>query len=361
MSFRKLLLWIHLYLGITAAVILAIAGLTGAYIKFQGPLERWLNPIPAVAAQAAAPDVLAIVSAVESRFAPRQVTSLEIRPPGEAAVVMLRNRTTVFVNPADASVIGSRPRGFASLYNLTRVMRGLHSTLLLGPRGRWIVLFATLEGLLLVLTGAWLWWRKKQWRLSWKGSLLRVCWNLHNASGLFFGLPVFLLIVTGLLVGLPQPAYRWAGAAPAPWRDPPSSTVPADPAAGSTTTLARVLALADSAIPGDAVAGAIIPAMPRGAFAVRKAARTAFVDRYSGALLAVEENRVPTAGDHAYEAVERAHTGAILGLPGRAVMTLASLVLAVLAASGVVMGWKKLVITYGRKARRDDEAIDLLS
>jgi uncharacterized iron-regulated membrane protein len=160
MTFRGLLMWVHLVLGLTGAAILAVVGVTGAYITFQAPLARWLNPIPSIPAFSGSVDLMAIVTAAETRFSPRRVANVQIRPRGEASIVRLRDRTTVFVNPVDATIVGSRQARFASLENLTAVMRGLHTNFLLGPKGSLLVTFVTAEAFLLACTGLWLWWRK---------------------------------------------------------------------------------------------------------------------------------------------------------------------------------------------------------
>ena len=342
MTFRGLLMWVHLVLGLSAALILAVVAATGAYITFQDPLTRWLNPVPAVSRTSSTADIAQIVNRVEERFVPQRVTSVEVRE-GEATVVRLQDRTAVFVHPDSASIIAVRQGRFASLENLTAVMRGLHTHLLLGAKGRAIVTLATLEALLLALTGLWLWWRKKQWKFRpWRGSIFLLSWDLHNATGIWFVAPVLSMVVTGLLLAMPGPVYRYAGALPAPWIDPPVSAVPV---AGATPLpVARVLAVADSARPGETTTHLSIPLSQRGAFAVGTRNETVFVDQFSGAVIAIQPHRSPTAGDHAIDGVEQLHTGAGLGLPGTVIMTLGSMMLALMTVTGALLGIKRLLI-----------------
>jgi uncharacterized iron-regulated membrane protein len=79
------------------------------------------------------------------------------------------------------------------------------------------------------------------------------------------------------------------------------------------------------------------------------------VDQYNGSLIEVRPHRALTAGDHALKAVEDLHSGELIGIPGQALMTLGSLMLFVMTATGVILGWKRLVILFGRSARRDDD------
>ena len=348
MTFRGFLMWVHLVLGLTGAVFVAILAVTGAYITFQVPLQRLVNPVPAIAEFTGVADIDGITRDVERRFPSRQVASIAVRR-HEATVVRLRDRTTVFVDPHTTKVISLRPYRFASLENLTAVMRRLHTSMLLGPKGRLLVTIATAETLLLALTGLWLWWRKKHWQFrAWRGSVYRVSWDLHNATGLWFLVPVLSMVITGLLLAVPGPVHRLAGAEPAPWPGPPTSN--ADSLGTGVIPLSRALLAADSALPGEVTMRVTIPSSPAAAYAVAKSGKTVYIDQYRGGVIEVRPDRAPTAGDEAIEGIEHLHTGESLGVPGRTIMTLGSLMLAVMTLTGVVLGWKRLLILFNRLA-----------
>lgn len=342
MTFRGLLMWLHLILGLTGAILLAIIGVTGAYITFQGPLQRLFNPIPSITEFTGSTDAASMLAVVEREFAPRRVATIDVRT-REATLVRLQDRTVVFVDPRSLQVLGARYGRFASLENLTTVMRRLHTDLLLGPKGRLLVTLATAEALLLALTGLWLWWKKRHWQFTrWRGSIFRVSWDLHNATGIWFVVPVLAMVITGLALAVPGPVSRMAGAPPAPWLNAPE--VNTAPPEAAPVAIARVLSAADSALPGEPLIRLVIPPGPRSTFAVGKSRHTVYIDQYSGDVVEVRAHRALTAGDNALEAVEQLHTGEMLGLPGQAVMTLGSLTLAVMTVTGVVLGWKRLVI-----------------
>lgn len=348
MTFRGFLMWVHLVLGLTGALIIAIVAVTGAYITFQQPLTRWLNPVPLIASQSNSVDAPAIIQAVEARFAPRRVASIAIGEGNYATTVRLLDRTTVFVDPSNASIVGAREARFASLENLTTVMRRLHTSLVLGARGRLLVTLATGEALLLALTGIWLWWRKKHWQFrAWRGSLFRVSWDLHNASGIWFLVPVVAMLVTGLLIATPTLVFRVAGMRPATWVGAPPS---ANSDSHEQVPLATVLTLADSVAPG-AVLGVSIPFGPVASYAVRKANVTVYIDQFTGAVIEARGPLLPNAADHAFKVVEDLHTGAYFGKAGRAIMTLGTLMLAVMTITGFLLGWKRLLILAGKLAR----------
>jgi uncharacterized iron-regulated membrane protein len=348
MTFRVFLRWVHLILGLTGAVVLALVALTGTYITFQDPLTHWLNPVPVVRSANGTADMRRILSAVEQRYPGEAIATVDVRE-HEATVVRLIDKTTVFVDPFSETILSVRPRRFASLENLTLVMRALHTNLVIGPKGRMIVVLATFEALLLALTGLWLWWRKRHWRFRrLRGSLFRVSWDLHNATGIWFVLPVLAMVVTGLLLGVPEPVYRMAGAEPAPWLDLPES--PAPEGGLARIPVSRALEVADSARPSSSVTRLAMPPGPRGVFSVRKAGETILVDQYRASVLDIRRERALTAGDEAILAVEDIHTGARFGVPGRTIMTLGSLMLAVMTLTGAVLGVKRLMILAGSRA-----------
>ena len=352
MRFRALLMWVHLVLGLTGAVILAIVGVTGAYITFQDPLFQWLNPVPEIAAFSGSVDAPTIIAAVEKQFTPRRVANISVRDSGHAVVVRLRDRTAVFVNPATATVIGSRRARMASLENVTALMRRLHTNLVLGPKGRALVTFATAEAVLLALTGLWLWWRKKAWQFRpWRGSVYRVSWDLHNATGIWFLIPVLAMAATGVLMSVPSPIWKLFGPPPTAQEQPRSHV---GDGASTPVPLSRVVSAADSAAPGTLL-GLVIPSAPSGTVAVRKAAQTVYVDQYSAAVLDVRAPPELNRGQRVFRVVDGLHTGELLGIPGRAIMTLGCLMLVVGAVTGVVLGWKRLLILAGKRAESADQ------
>lgn len=341
MTIRGVVMWVHFGLGVTAALVLAIVSLTGAYITFQKPLERWLTPVPTVEPFTGQADLPAVAAAVQRRYT-ANIADIDVAADNRATVARLRDRTLVFLDPSDNSIVGVRDVSFASLPNLTAVMRRLHGGLMLGPRGRMIVSLATFEAMLLALTGLWLWWRKKHWRLGpWRGSVFRVSWDLHSATGIWFLVPLLAMGITGLLLAMPGPVYRSSGVEPAPYLNPPRSQMVES---GTSIDLPRALASAAEVRPGERLMGVSIPGIPTGVFGVRTSRETVFVDQYDGRVIEVRPLRTPTAADHALDQVELAHTGELWGIPGQTVMTLGTLMLFIMTVTGVVLGWKRVAI-----------------
>lgn len=65
------------------------------------------------------------------------------------------------------------------------------------------------------------------------------------------------------------------------------------------------------------------------------------MDQYSGKVLFAEGSRTAPAGTRMVIANRALHTGDMFGLPGKSVVSLASLIAAFQAFSGIVMWWKR--------------------
>jgi uncharacterized iron-regulated membrane protein len=150
-------MWVttHRWLGLTAALFLLVAGLSGAALSWGVELDRWLNPqfhadVHATG-QPRAPGE--IVAAVEAADPGAVVTDLALRSdPGQALAVGVQARrsgghasrpelgyTQVFVDPYTARILGRRDEhriGF-DREHLVPTLQNLHTNLLTPERPGW--------------------------------------------------------------------------------------------------------------------------------------------------------------------------------------------------------------------------------
>jgi len=228
MLLRKLLSQFHWLVGISAGVILALVGITGALLSFEGAIVDWLNrdsrqvEAPAGQKRLSPPELLARIVAAQPD---KRVTALAVfDDPLKAARVS-------FASPprgrgAESGGGGRGEQRFANLYSgellptsstgekFFRDVRGLHRWLMLGELGnrdvgRQIVGACTVLLILIALTGLYLRWPGRHSLRVWlvpnfslKGRLF--LWNLHSTAGTWV-LPIYLLMA---LTGL-QWSYEW--------------------------------------------------------------------------------------------------------------------------------------------------------
>lgn len=341
----------HFAAGLAACPVLVVLALTGAIYTFQVELERaWKPSLFAVAPGDARLPIEALVARVPASCAPASV----VRDPDPAVAVMVW--CTVVdgglarwgVDPYRGGVGG--PDDFNRSF--FGVVFALHWELLLGERGRLIVEWATSWAVLVMASGAYLWWPRGRRAGTWWPRRLagrQRLRDLHAVAGAY-ALPVLLAVAaTGLCWTRLAGGDRWSrvanDASEETWEKPPKSAVH-----GARIGVDRALAAARIE-PGDP--RAVYVALPQAAddpyvmyayatdHSSPSAARSTWVDAYSGAVLrTVGWTELSTMGAVS-NALYAVHVGSIAGLPGRIGVLLAALVLAGLCATGPWMWWKR--------------------
>ena len=214
---RQFWIAVHRYTGLAVLALLFVAGLTGCMLCFEKPLDRLLNPALFRPAAAGLADPLAAVAALE-RARPALVASYfpVHAVPGRNILVRVEPRPgrpapgydEIFLDGGDGHVVAER----ASVpgWDRAHLMRGiylLHSTLLAGTVGRWLMGIAAAVWLATSLVGAYITLPLvppylRRWRRAWtmrpSRSPHRLLMDLHRTSGLWLLLPLAVLAFTSV-------------------------------------------------------------------------------------------------------------------------------------------------------------------
>ncbi|HEX4909886.1 MAG TPA: PepSY domain-containing protein, partial [Permianibacter sp.] len=204
--FKKLWFQLHWLLGITAGVVLAVVGLTGATLSFESDILRWLNPeVMTVPVPASEPLPVAERVRIAQAAMPEKTVigvTVESRPDwaGQIGFAGGRRGEWLYQNPYTGELLGKPTRG----EDLLHLMEDIHRRLAAGDVGKQIVGASTLMLLLLAFTGLYLRWPKQRgnWRAWLTFSFARkgrsFLWDMHAAIGTWV-LPLYLLAaLTGL-------------------------------------------------------------------------------------------------------------------------------------------------------------------
>lgn len=342
----------HFLAGLAACPVLIVIAITGALYAFQPELERVLSP--ELHEVSPGPTRLAIDPLIARLPADCAPATIDQAPRTNAAVVVWCAATPlrrVFLDPYTGRVLGSQTWD-DSLFG---IVLELHWELLLGERGRLVIEWATSWALLLMLSGAYLWWPRRKAGVWWPRrhvagrQRLR---DLHAIAGAYM-LPVLLaLAATGLFWTQLAGQNRWkpiaADAVSETWKAPPTSTV-----VSGATRIGYDRALAAAGIAGYTTERRVrvrIGAKPDAAYQVYvtdesdgspSQAILTIVDAYDGRVLRRLDWDAHSALGKLDAAGYAIHVGAIAGLPGRILAVLAALVLATLCATGPWMWWKR--------------------
>ncbi len=289
-----------------------------------------------------------IAGAVARAFPGERIGGYLLGPSADISYqVALRGRQ-VCVDQYTGAILGVRPGGPDFL---SRVHQ-LHLRLLLQSQsdpGKKIMTWAGVAILFLAVSGIYLWWPYKRVTIQGPASSRRFWFDVHNAVGICSFLFLGILSLTGVMIGFEESTvpmfYRMTGSHPVP----PPRAFPPPPPGMKPISPDQAMEIARSALPGTAPFQINVPP-PRGAYQIRArfpedrtpgGRSMVVVDQYTGQVLFAQGSRTAPGGARMVIQNRAIHTGDILGMPSKVLMSLASLALAAQAVSGVVMWWKR--------------------
>lgn len=361
---RFIVLKIHLYLGLSAALFLLILSLTGAVMAFEHDIERWTHPKLwyATPGQQTLPEA-ELLRIAEQALRPARVAAVQIdRRPDLVQIMQMTNRTSVYISPWDGRIHG-RIAGASRTQKLIGYIHQLHLRLVPDPRsvspavssaGKIVISIAGLILCLLVPTGVILWWRAKRTSINWNGSWFRVFFEAHQMMGIYASIFLMIAAFTGVMVGFDfaeEMIYGVTHSEHPNRMKPPQSS---EAAGRSPITIDQAMDAARHAFPGEAVAQVQLPPGPKAVFAVQLRTpgdpsidspifTTVFVDQYSGEAIRVQNVLAESPGYRMVRLNRAIHTGDLLGMSGHILTSLSSLLLGAMVITGVAIWWKKLV------------------
>jgi uncharacterized iron-regulated membrane protein len=361
MTLRAIILKVHLYLGLTAALFLILLGLTGSIMAFEGDIDHWLHPHDWYVEPSNHPLSEAdLIAKVEQQVSPARVGLIQIAPERNLAQAMqLSDRSMLTVNPYDGAIL-SRATGPNRTQKLLGQIHQLHLRMAPEPRGTWVKLgkqIISWAGLLLCMlapTGFILWWRTRRASIRWKqSSWFRRCFDAHQVIGLYAGLFLWIAAFTGILIGFDwgeAAIYKLSGSAGPSRSAPPASIAMPGP---THISVDRAMEIARQAIPAGIVEMVQLPRGPKGAFffvlrvpeeTTGSPHSTVAVDQYSGQVLQARDFRTDSRGFYWIRFNRAIHTGDLFGTTGHVITSVSSLILVVMVLTGVVIWLKKLAV-----------------
>lgn len=368
--YRLLWRW-HFYAGLITAPILIVASVTGALYVFVHELQPVMYPelFVSQAAEGAgevnrAPDPQLLddaVAAVRQAYPTAQiVAAAEPRKPGRNAPVTLKlpeGFQAAMVDPSSDQVAGifDEPNSFFG------IVLAIHRRLLAGSVGRMFVELAAAWGIVLLVTGVYLWWPRRLgrprppvvgvWVPRWSGPFLPVLRDWHAVVGFYAVVTSAFVLFTGLFfTQVFGNAYKrisnLGGENPAgAFSVKPTS----EPAVGRRPiALCQVVAAAEPLLPGTGPRRVQLPTSPQDTYRVTRIdwsnpawKTTVFVDAYSGRVIHTTGWDDAPLTHRVRLSVYPIHTGEIFGLTTKILALLTCVALALLAVTGVWMWWRK--------------------
>lgn len=377
---------LHRWLGLATAAFLFVAGATGAVISWDHALDAWLNPAMFEARTEGTPrPVGELVAAVEAADPRAQVTYYPLAAePGHTVVMFVQPRVDpvthqlyelgynqIGVDPVSGEVQARRQWGEVSLSreNLLPFLYKLHYSLHLPDIGSvetgvWFMGIVGMAWVIDTLIALWIAFpNRAQWRRSfafrWSAGGHKLLFDVHRSGGVWLFALLLVLAVTSVAMNLRDEVVRplvsvfselgpspFASRAPAPLWQPIAPSLPA----ARAIEVARVQARAHgiTAPPGAVFLSTSVGVWGVGFFEPGHDHGDGglgnpwiHIDSRTGAFLGASIPGEGSAGDVFLQSMFPLHSGRIIGLPGRILVSALGLAVAAFSVTGVVIWARK--------------------
>lgn len=364
MTARRLVVKLHLYIGLFVGLLLVVTGLSGSVLVYREELEALAHPHLLVSDGAGERVAVAdVVAAVQRAYPADKPFAIRMpHAPHETYLVKLNSAHDrfVYVDPYSGGILGSHRQNESALGWLSL----LHTELLAGEAGETALGIGGLLLLGLGATGVVLWWPRNRklsqgFKVRWSAHWKRLNFDLHRASGIYAAVFLLATAFTGAALVFDK---SFAGLINAMTGSLPRAALPLsiDPVAGAPALpLDLLLHRADRVWPATTT-WINLPQTPQMPVTIRKKLAQeshpngrsfVYLDQYTGRILGVENALTAPLGTRIFNTFYPIHIGVIGGMPTRVVQIALGLMPAILFMTGFVM-WKnrrKGKRAYGRQ------------
>ncbi|MDM0115546.1 PepSY-associated TM helix domain-containing protein [Variovorax sp. J22R133] len=415
---RAFLTLIHRWAGLTVALFLIVAGLTGAVTSWDHELDEWLNSAlydtdsrgefhepMALAAAVEAADPRVRVSYIPLNFEVGHTAGFFIEPridPSTKQPYAL-DYNQVYVDPVTLHIQGRRDSTAVSLSReslmpfLRTVHYSLHIPAMWGTDriGYWIMGSVAFIWLLDSFVALYLttprrlrpgvhpghrpravWWKRWQpaWAIRWRAGGYKLNFDLHRAGGLWVWIAIIVIAFTSFSLNLYREVFYpvlslVSKTTPGPYETRPMAPLGAriEPTLG----FAQVIHVAEAearrqnwTLPKGGIyyegrygfynVSFFEPGAEHGQGGMGLA--NLYIDAHDGRILSQNLPWHGTAADVFVQLQFPLHSGRILGMPGRILMSLMGVMVAMLSVTGIVIWMRKRHSRLHQQARQHAEA-----
>ena len=379
-SYNLIWRW-HFFAGLFIIPILVMLSVTGAIYLFKPQYHEWkyshlLNITPTTQTQKLPPTQL--LKKIESEFPKYSIN--EYVPSNESNRSDLfkmdssENSLFIYINPYNAEILGS----YNPDEDLQKIIIKIHGELLVGKWGDRLIELAVSWGIILILTGLFLWWPRGADKIM--GVLVprikgnsRTTWkDLHLTIGFYSSIFILFFMLSGLAwTGFwgEKFAQVWSHHPEELWNNPPQSQIKArtlnttedkkvawsveptnipesTPSDTQSISLDQATQIAQNLQFKNGF-GITPPSSETGVYTISLAAtdprhsRTVHLDQYSGEVLADIGWEQFGSVAKAVEFSSNLHEGKIYGWVNQLFGLIICLVIIFLCVSGVITWWKR--------------------
>jgi uncharacterized iron-regulated membrane protein len=222
-SLKKLLGQIHLWGGLVSGIVVLVVSITGCLFVFEEEIRNFTQKEyrfvePQNTTKASLSDISEVVA---KEFPNKKIEQVKLfADASRSTIVKLVDAKAVDkkanqkadkeekepkkeaygFNPYTAQLLGKQDLE----HDFMHAVEEIHTSLMLGETGKWIIKANVLIFFVMLLSGLYLWWprkknqRKMAFNLNLKGKFQVINYSIHNTLGFYFLLPLMLITLTGI-------------------------------------------------------------------------------------------------------------------------------------------------------------------
>ena len=368
MSFKRIIFWAHLVVGVAFGLVILLMSATGVVLTYERQIISYMESRAVekpADAQLLSVDELA--TAVLANGGQPGNSLVLPRQDGAPATLSVSRRENHLLNPYTGERIDNAAEGTKSFFGtVTALHRWFALTGESRSLGRAVTGAANLGFLFILVSGIYLWWPKKwTWRIVKLNLLFRRNlptakardYNWHHVFGIWSLVPLFAVVVSGVVI-----SYPWASNMVAAVFGPvsPAATGQAaseerqgqNRAQGEAVSLQAIAETLKQAEPDwqtlsvklpNGQAARVVMTVDTGNGAQLSRQTTYTVSRVSGEVLGVSGAEDQPAGRRARVFLRFLHTGEVYGFIGQTLAGLASLASVFLFYTGFALAYRRLI------------------
>lgn len=359
MKLRRTIILVHKWLALVAGVFWAIAAMSGGVLVFGTEINRLFNSGRFETTAGELPPG-GLDRALTENFPGETVSSMAWQHEDHVFRVTLQgenSRRLVFLDAGTGGEIRNIRRQIPIVSGFGR----LHTTLLAGRYGHWLVTATSAAAIISMLTGLYLWWPgirtfARGFAVRFRRGTYLLSYDLHQMLGATTFVLLFILTATGVVMGTPGATPAIARALLPEDAPPTAVTVPAQeaPQPESPPGIEQLVAAAEQAT-GGRIVSIVFPAGEPDRADVRvrlpdqddEQTTRVVLSRADGGVLDVFDSSRLTREQRMVGFIGTWHTVRFDNLFVRILFSAASILGGVIAATGLTVWWMR----RGRKRR----------
>ncbi len=368
MSFKRIIFWAHLVVGVAFGLVILLMSATGVVLTYERQIISYMESRAVVKpADAQLLSVDELATAVLANGGQPGNSLVLPRQDGAPATLSVSRRENHLLNPYTGERIDNAAEGTKSFFGtVTALHRWFALTGENRSLGRAVTGAANLGFLFILVSGIYLWWPKKwTWRIVKLNLLFRRNlptakardYNWHHVFGIWSLVPLFAVVVSGVVI-----SYPWASNMVAAVFGPvsPAATGQAasedrqgqNRAQGEAVSLQAIAETLKQAEPDwqtlsvklpNGQAARVVMTVDTGNGTQLSRQTTYTVSRVSGEVLGVSGAEDQPAGRRARVFLRFLHTGEVYGFIGQTLAGLASLASVFLFYTGFALAYRRLI------------------